>query len=131
MAPNTIKDPSNLGNVLLDMGVISMDKLKAAVLQQMHERGETHLGEVLRHMGAISDIDLEAALKVQACLRDGNILGAHLEVLDFQTKRIDRSVTRQEAVVAAGNAVLDRAGLCAGCENRGSACANCVRMPRH
>jgi hypothetical protein len=111
--PNAIKDPSNLGNVLLDMGVVSRDRLKDAVLHQMADSGNTHLGQVLVSMGAITHVDLEAALTMQECLRKGDILGARMVMLDFQTRRIDRSVTRSTAVVEAGMNALDRrCGVC-------------------
>lgn len=96
---------TNLGNVLLEMGLVTLDRLKEAVAHQMDGRGELALGAVLLALGLLSQSDLEVALKVQGALRRGDELGARLMVLEYQTRRMDRSLDRQHAVV---DAALER-----------------------
>ena len=105
--PNAIQDGTNIGNVLLRLGVVERGHLEDAVLQQMRIDGNTRLGEVLMAMGAISPVDLEAAIRIQTLLRDGAKLDAELAILEFQTRRLDRSVERADALVDRGIAALD------------------------
>lgn len=107
---NAIKDPTNLGNVLLTMGVLTVDKLKDAVLTQIDMRGEQHLGAILIAMGIINETDLEFALKVQKSMRADDPLSAHMTVLEYQSQRIDRSVDRQQLA-------MDRAERALGLED--------------
>lgn len=96
---------TNLGNVLLEMGLVTLDRLKEAVGHQMEGHGELALGAVLLALGMLSQQDLDVALRVQGALRRGDELEARLLVLNYQTQRIDRSLDRQHAAV---DAALER-----------------------
>lgn len=127
MRPGTVKDPSNIGNVLIDLGLLTLERLKEAVGAQMDPGTNGHLGEILLHMGAISPGDLEGALVVQGLLRKGDVLGAHLYVMDFQTRRMDRSLERSTAIVGA----LEKTVKCTGCPHDLPKCNDCPHKPPH
>ena len=97
--PSVVKDKTNLGSVLVQMELVTMDKLKQAVIAQMDASGEQRLGAVLVAMGAITQDDLNTALEVQKALREGDSLTAHMSMISFQNRRIERSVDKSTVAV--------------------------------
>lgn len=95
----TTVSTNNLGNVLLNMGLVTMDKLKEAVLAQMETQGQERLGSVLLAMGVITEADLQVALKVQDLFRKGDVMEASMAIMRYQQARMDRSLDRQTLVV--------------------------------
>jgi hypothetical protein len=97
-------DPTNLGNILLRMGCLDAEQLRAAVLEQMAISTPRRLGDVLLDMEALTPADLDTALEVQRLLRAKDRLGASMA---YQTRRMSRSVDRQFAGVTRALAALD------------------------
>jgi len=63
-------DRTSIGNVLLDMGVITQDQLEHAVGVQEQSTVDELLGMILVHHNFCSRADVEAALSAQATLRE-------------------------------------------------------------
>lgn len=87
-------DQTSLGNVLLRLGVLTVDRLMAAAREQ---NGDTPLGAILLALRMVSQTDLDCALRVQEALRHDDRLGAGLLIVEYQTNRVDRSLDRQLA----------------------------------
>lgn len=103
MASTKATESTNLVDVLLEMGVLTRDRVPP--LGGLDSEN-LQLGMILIRMGLITPLDLEAALICQDCLRRGDLTGAHIVIIDYQTRRIERSVKRSEQVVDAGIAAL-------------------------
>lgn len=65
------KEEANIGNVLVELGLVTREQLVEGVKVKVESGGprEQKLGEVLISLGYITHPQLERALKVQAALR--------------------------------------------------------------
>jgi hypothetical protein len=89
---------SNLGTVLLDMGVVTPNALNEAMADQT-----ARLGEVLLSRNIISSHTLDYALRIQRALRDDDRMLAGFLIIEYQTGRMDRSLDRCTALVDEAN----------------------------
>ena len=63
-------DPTSLGNILIEMGIISRTQLQSA-LRIQSETQEMFLGQILIDSGLLSEDELGTILKIQDKLRSG------------------------------------------------------------
>jgi hypothetical protein len=62
-------DQTSLGNILVNMGLVSQDQLAEAVLEQQQTSIEVLMGKLLVADGVISEEQLQRALEIQQGLR--------------------------------------------------------------
>jgi hypothetical protein len=94
------KDDASLGNVLIEMGVITERQLREAVERQENSSLEQLLGAVLVHQGYCSKEDVEAALSAQKSLRSGKRVKAALAVADIAIHRKASNGARDRAIIS-------------------------------
>lgn len=82
------KEETDLGNVLLKMGVIDEDLLKKALAEQSRVEEKSLLGSILVRMGVLDEALLDRALKLQKKLRTGNKGDAMIEIVSTRTDRM-------------------------------------------
>jgi hypothetical protein len=90
-------DPTNIGNVLLQMGVVTPDRLTTAVLAQsvnVVETPDRRLGAVMVALGLVTEDELAWALRVQDALRSRDRLEAEFLLQRFQMRRMDAATER-------------------------------------
>lgn len=76
---------SNIGNVLLKMGLVTEDQLRHAVDVQNHQEA-VKLGRVFVDMGILTEAQLADALEKQRKLRTGQKTEALAEIVEAQAK---------------------------------------------
>jgi hypothetical protein len=87
------KDPTNLGNVLHSMGALDEEAVRVAVQAKTASAWDKMpLGEVMVHLGLISSEDVTYALDVQQLMRAGKFGEAAVRIMQYQTRRMDRSL---------------------------------------
>lgn len=79
--------PTDLGNVMIRMGVITDVQLSQAVAKHRAEPG-TKLGEAALALGFICKEDLELALQYQERMRDGGAVTVMIDMVSRHTKRL-------------------------------------------
>ncbi len=101
------ENPSCLGNILVDMGVLSQLELKHALYAQEKQRAASRLGIMLIDQNIISEVDLKRAMKIQERLRSGKprerVLG-----------RADLAIYCSDAVQRDASDIMDRVGRLSG-----------------
>jgi hypothetical protein len=107
MQRNFVSDPSNLGNILLKMGSVRIDKLKEAVVMQMDQQRDMRLGSVLMELGIITREDLDFALEVQRLFRKNKQTEATMLIMDYQLHRASESADRESILADASIGALD------------------------
>lgn len=86
-------DPSSLGNVLIDLGVITRDQLQS-VLARQRTAGEGLLGSMICEAGLCTTRDIARAVEIQARMREGREAEASLGFLSAATEEM--SATAKE-----------------------------------
>ena len=81
-----LKD-SDIGSILIRMGVIDQETLTEAVDRQRSSR-DLRLGAHLIEIGKLSQDDLSAALMLQKRLRSGEASDVMLEMCEERTERL-------------------------------------------
>lgn len=94
MPLNALADPANLGNILLKMGSVQLDRLKEAVVAQMDNR-DLRLGTVLVSLGLVNQVDLAYALNVQNLMRRGKDTDAAMAIMDYQLTQGAKSAAKE------------------------------------
>lgn len=92
---NAVTDQTNLGNILLRMGAVKLDRLKEAVVAQMEQHRDLRLGAVLAALGLVTHADLQYALQVQKLMRRGKGADAAMLVMDYQLNQGEKSADRE------------------------------------
>jgi len=95
-------DPTNIGNVLLQMGVVTPDRLTTAVLAQsvnVVETPDRRLGAVMVALGLVTEDELSWALRVQEALRSSDRLEAEFLLQRFQMRRMESATARTEQIM--------------------------------
>lgn len=80
--------PWDIGDVLVNLGHVTVDKVKEAASVQQSEKRKK-IGQVLVDLGHVSKVDLEEALKVQKQLRNGHGAKAMATIVD---RKLDRAL---------------------------------------
>ena len=93
-------DSTSLGNVLVEMGVITEQQLQDAVDRQENSTLEQLLGAVLVHQGYCSKGDIDAALSAQKSLRSGKKIKHALAVVDMAIHRKTSNGARDRAIAS-------------------------------
>lgn len=101
---NPTEDPTSLGAILLELGLVTQDQLETVVEQQRHMREETLLGVLLVHNGILTQTELDIALSAQRGMRESNRTTQALAVADIAIGRHRRKTLhdRRERLVAKG-----------------------------
>lgn len=110
-------DPSSLGNVLVDLGVISLDQLQSVVARQRLQ-GEGLLGSMLCEAGLCTTRDVARAMDIQARMREGRKAEAGLGFLSAATEEMSATAkelsdilkNRRKPGAKPGLSLLRRAG---------------------
>ncbi len=91
-------DPSSLGNILIDLGVISFSELQQ-VLARQKVIGEGVLGALACEAGYCTTRDVAKAMEIQASMREGReaeaaigFLGAATEEMSAQAKKLSDTI---------------------------------------
>lgn len=89
------KDPTNLGNVLLRLGVAEQADVDVAMqAKQAAAWKELPLGEVMVALGLVEQDDVAYGLQVQEAMRAGKFGSAAVLIMRHQTQRMDKSIRR-------------------------------------
>lgn len=91
------KDSTNLGNVLLKMGIISGEELDRALDVQRDK--DQLLGACLVFIGALTQDELELALELQEKMRGRRGVDAFLDLVE---KRSEKTNQKMAMVLAGG-----------------------------
>jgi hypothetical protein len=91
-------DPTSLGNVLVELGLITPKQLADAVERQENSTIEQLLGAVLVHQGYCSKHDIETAMSAQKGLRKGKKINQALAMADLAIQRKRSNGARDRAI---------------------------------
>lgn len=69
MSKSTKEDPTSLGNVLLELEIVTREQLDQALEDQQTLRGDDLLGRLLIANGACTEEEITMAMSAQASLR--------------------------------------------------------------
>lgn len=105
---NPKDDPTSLGAILLELGLVTQEQLEAVVEQQRHMREETMLGVLLVHNGILTQTELDIALSAQRGMREDNRTNQALAVADIAIGRHRRKTLhdRRERLVEKGAQIV-------------------------
>lgn len=105
---NPQEDPTSLGAVLLELGLVTREQLNAVVEQQRHMREETMLGVLLVHNGILTQTELDTALSAQRGMREANKTDQALAVANIAIGRHRRKtlLDRRERLVEKGAQIV-------------------------
>jgi hypothetical protein len=82
-----MKAVSDIGSMLLRLGVVSEDQLRKAVEAQLKNHHDTRLGEMLVKLGYVTEEQVTRALKMQKLMRSHR---ASEVMSDIVSERLDR-----------------------------------------
>lgn len=101
-------DPTSLGAILLELGLVTQEQLDEVVEQQRHMREETMLGVLLVHNGILTQSELDIALSAQKGMREDNRTNQALAVANLAIGRHRRQtmVDRRERIVQKGAQII-------------------------
>ena len=103
-------DPTSLGLVLVEMGVITEDQLREAVERQENSTLEQLLGAVLVHEGFCKKEDIEAAISAQESMRRGKKVQHAMAVADLAIYRKKTNGARDRAIASGARLVRTASG---------------------
>lgn len=97
---NPKDDDTSLGNILLEIGMITEEQLEKAVERQQNSSIEQMLGMVLVHEGYCTKETIEDALSMQASMRKGRMREADKAMcaIDYAIKRKKSNGAREVAI---------------------------------
>lgn len=78
---NAFEDESSIGNILVNLGRITVDELYAAIGQQA-QFNDALLGSLLCQRGVTTNTDIARALEIQQKMRSGHAVEAELDILE-------------------------------------------------
>lgn len=90
--PFVSEERSNLGNVLLAMGVVTSQQLEKAV-NHLDKEEQMRIGMRLVSMGFITETQLGEALEAQRLYRSGEEVEAQIRVNECKTEVLKRSIS--------------------------------------
>lgn len=103
-------DATSLGNILVEMGVLTETQLREAIERQENSTLEQLLGSVLVHFGYCSREDVEAALSAQKSMRGGKKVRHALAVADLAIHRKKVNGARDRAIASGARLVRSASG---------------------
>jgi len=105
---NPSEDPTSLGAVLLELGLVTQEQLNDVIEQQQHMREETMLGVLLVHNGVLTQSELEIALSAQQGMREENRTNQALAVANIAIGRHRRKtmLDRRERIAQKGAEIV-------------------------
>ena len=87
MAKKSGEDPTSLGNILLEWGIITREALERALKEQQTLRGDDLLGRLLVAGGACTEHEINAAMSAQKGLRAAGRHKRAMAVADLAMER--------------------------------------------
>jgi hypothetical protein len=107
---NAKDDETSLGNVLVEMGILTPRQLQEALDRQENSTLEQLLGAVLVHFGFCTKDDVDAALSAQESLRSGKRVRHALAVADIAIARKNSNGARSRAIASGARFVRSATG---------------------
>jgi len=87
MSVDPKEDPTALGNILLEWGLVDQEELNIALEEQRSLRGDDLLGKLLIANGACAEEDIEVAMSAQASMRSVSKAKQAMAVADIALAR--------------------------------------------
>jgi hypothetical protein len=81
------EDMTNLGHILVDWDIITLDQLEIALEQQKTLRGDDLLGKLLVANGACSEDEVDTAMSAQASMRSAGKCEKAVAIADIAIAR--------------------------------------------
>lgn len=105
---NPKDDPTSLGAILLELGLVTDEQLEEVVAQQRQMREETMLGVLLVHNGILTQTELDIALSAQRGMREENRTNQAMAVADIALGRHRRQtlIDRRERIAEKGAQIV-------------------------
>lgn len=103
MSKEPKEDPTSLGNILLEWGVITKDQLKQALEEQQHLRGDALLGRLLIAAGACGEDEIRTAMSAQISMRE---VGRHKSAMAVADLALERR--RRKSLIVRRNNLIER-----------------------
>jgi hypothetical protein len=95
------EDQTNLGHILVDWDIITLDQLELALEQQKTLRGDDLLGKLLVANGACSEDEINTAMSAQASMRSVGKCEKAVAIADIAIARRRRhSIFNRREVLA-------------------------------
>ena len=91
-------DPTALGNILIELGLITLEQLAEAIERQENSTLEQLLGAVLVHQGYCTKEDVDTALSAQKSMRQGKKVRQALAMADLAIRRKTSNGARDRAI---------------------------------
>lgn len=100
-------DPTSLGAVLLELGLVTQEQLDMVIEQQRHMREETMLGVLLVHNGVLTQTELDIALSAQRGMREKSRTKQAMAVANIAIGRHRRQtlLDRRERIIQKGDLI--------------------------
>lgn len=107
MSHDPISDPTSLGNVLLELDIITKEQLEQALQEQETLRGDDLLGKLLIANGACTEEEITMAMSAQESLRSKDKSKCAMAVADLaiERRRRDSMVVRRNNLIEKGEQV--------------------------
>jgi hypothetical protein len=107
MSQDPKSDPTSLGNVLLELDIITEEDLELALREQETLRGDDLLGRLLIANGACTEEEISMAMSAQESLRAKDKSKCAMAVADLAIERRRRSslVVRRNNIIEKGEQV--------------------------
>jgi hypothetical protein len=95
MSQEPTHDPTSIGNILLAMGAVTEEQLRATLKEQRRLREDQMLGKLLVASGIVSTSQLERAMETQRVMRSKKKVNAAMAVADVAIAR-----HRRDSIIA-------------------------------
>jgi hypothetical protein len=96
-------DPTSLGNVLLELGIITQEQLDHALKEQETLRGDDLLGRLLIASGACTEEEVMMAMSAQESMRAKGKHKCAMAVADLALER-----RRRQSVIVKRNRLIEK-----------------------
>lgn len=107
MSQDPKADPTSLGNVLLELSIITEEQLDQALQEQETLRGDDLLGKLLIANGACTEEEISMAMSAQESLRAKDKTKCAMAVADLaiERRRRDSVILRRNNLIEKGEEV--------------------------
>jgi hypothetical protein len=107
MSKGPKEDPTSLGNILLEWGVITKDQLDKALEEQQYLRGDDLLGRLLIAAGACGEDEIRTAMSAQLSMRAAGSHKSAMAVADLalERRRRDSLIVRRNHIIEQGEKI--------------------------
>ena len=105
---NPHEDPTSLGAILLELGLVTHEQLEMVIKQQRLMREETMLGVLLVHNGILTQTELDIALSAQRGMREKSRIKQAMAVANIAIGRHRRQTLhdRRERIIEKGTQII-------------------------